>query len=107
MHCIDIYLEHYHNDKTPTTDLGLHEAEIFIKCLQTSNRDLTLQYYNKMYLQKCSLAMGVADSPDLANLYGWFFERNNPTLNDPLIPFYGQYIDDICTIVSATSEESL
>ena len=107
--CIDIvtefYLEHYHNGNVPTTEQGLREAEIFIKCLQVGNRELILQYDDKMYLQKRGLAMGVSDSPDLANLFGWFFECNNPTLNDPLIPFYGRYIDDICTIVYANSEE--
>ena len=48
--------------------------------------------------------MGVADSPDLANAYGWFFERWLDVLNNPVIPFYGRYIDDICCIVYASSE---
>ena len=49
--------------------------------------------------------MGVADSPDLANLYGHYFESQLRVLNDPLIPFYGRYIDDCLAIVYASSEQ--
>ena len=48
--------------------------------------------------------MGVADSPDLANLYGWYFEREAGILSDPTIPYYGRYIDDCFAIVYANSE---
>ena len=71
--CIDItcefYMEHYHKGVTPTDDTKLHEAHIFLRCLHVGNRELILRYKDKMYLQKHSLAMGVADSPDLANLF--------------------------------------
>ena len=70
--CIDItcefYMEFYHNSITPTNDSDLRKAELFIKCLQIGNRELILQYDDKMYLQKCGLAMGIMDSPNLANL---------------------------------------
>ena len=59
------------NNKIPQTEQKLREAEIFIKCLKLGNEELILQYDDNMYLQKRGLAMGVADSPDLANLYGW------------------------------------
>jgi hypothetical protein len=107
--CIDIvgafYMDHYHNGVTPTEDIKLHEAHIFLRCLAVGNQELILRYEDKMYLQKRGLAMGVADSPDLANLFGWFFERKCKILDDPLVPFYGRYIDDVFAIVYAHSEE--
>lgn len=48
--------------------------------------------------------MGVAGSPDLADLYGYWFERQLNLMNDPDIPFYGRYIDDCLAIVHASSE---
>jgi hypothetical protein len=98
-------MEFNHNSITPTNDSDLRKAELFIKCLQIGNRELILQYDDKMYLQKCGLAMGITDSPDLANLFGWHFERKCNILNDPLVPFYGRYIDDVFAIVYANSEE--
>ena len=47
--------------------------------------------------------MGVADSPDLANLYGWYYERKLKVLDDPDLAFYGRYIDDCLAIVAAAS----
>ena len=49
--------------------------------------------------------MGVADSPDLANLYGWFFECQGGILGDPSVAFYGRYIDDCLAIVYAETAE--
>jgi len=49
--------------------------------------------------------MGVADSPDLANLYGWYFEKECGILSSPDIPYYGRYIDDCFAIVYASSEQ--
>lgn len=49
--------------------------------------------------------MGVADSPDLANLYGWHFEKKAGVLEQPQIPFYGRYIDDCLAIVYASNEQ--
>lgn len=106
--CLDIvtemYLEYFWEGNTPTTTQGKHEATIFIKCLLAGNRDLITRYGDKYYLQKRGLAMGVADSPDLANLYGWKFERECKITDHPLIPFYGRYIDDCLAIVYASSK---
>ena len=61
--CIDItcevYMQYYHNGETPTNPYKLHEAEIFMECLQIGNRELILQFKNTHYLQKRGLAMGV------------------------------------------------
>lgn len=53
----------------------------------------------KVYLQKEGLAMGVAFSPDVTNLYGFFHEQFQlPPINDQLA-FYSKYIDDVFAIV--------
>jgi hypothetical protein len=66
--CIDItcelYMQHYHKGETPTTKQALHEADIFMKSLHEGNKELILQYNDKLYSQTRGLAMGVADSPD-------------------------------------------
>jgi hypothetical protein len=49
--------------------------------------------------------MGVADSPDLANLYGYYFEKRTNVLDHPDIFFYGRYINDCVAIVYAESEK--
>jgi len=71
--CINIvgafYMEFYHNGIMPTDTIKLHEAHIFLRCFNVGNQELILRYEDKMYLQKQGLAMGVADSPNLANLF--------------------------------------
>jgi hypothetical protein len=42
---------------------------------------------------------------NIANIYGWWFEKESNIMNQPAIPFYGRYIDDCLAIVYATSEE--
>ena len=49
--------------------------------------------------------MGISSSPTLANLLGWYYEREVNILNHPNIIFYGRYIDDCLAIVYAASEE--
>jgi hypothetical protein len=82
-------------------NLMLKQLELFRRCLQAGNRDLVMQFENRYYLQKRGLAMGVADSPDLANLFGAFFENKSGILTDPSVLFYGRYIDDCLAIVLA------
>ncbi|SJL12000.1 uncharacterized protein ARMOST_21447 [Armillaria ostoyae] len=105
--CIDcvvsLYREHYGDGVEVNNEEMLRAEQVFIKCLQTGNKNLVLRYGDSFYKQKSGLAMGVADSPDLANLYGHWFERQINLLNDPDIPFYGRYIDDCLAIVHASS----
>lgn len=113
-HCIDIVCQQYEdymcNDiaeldvSDPDQKQILLELELFTQCIITGNTNLVLQYGNQYYKQKQGLAMGVADSPDLANLYGWFFERKVSIMSHPQIAFYGRYIDDVFAIVYAESE---
>jgi hypothetical protein len=48
-------------------------------------------------------AMGVADGPNLANLYGYYYERKACVLEHPNIFYYGHYIDNCIAIVYAES----
>ena len=108
--CLDVvyqmYLMHYWWNRK-----DLHDSEPtavqrhFKRCMEVGNTELITQFQGQYYLQKRGLAMGVADSPDLANLYGWYFEDKVKILEHPLIPFYGRYIDDCLAIVYANSEE--
>ncbi|KAL5498076.1 hypothetical protein ACEPAH_2206 [Sanghuangporus vaninii] len=79
------------------------ELELFRRCLEVGNTKLVTQFQHDLYLQLRGLAMGVADSPDLANLYGWYFEDKMDIVHHPRIPLYGRYIDDCLAIVYADS----
>jgi len=50
--------------------------------------------------------MGVASSPDLANLYGCFFEDRAGIHSHPNVSFYGRYIDDCFGLVYAKNKLS-
>jgi hypothetical protein len=103
--CLDITAELYEEYVgKATTSEELREMEVFLLCLRTGNQNLITRYKDLVYKQRNGLAMGVADSPDLANLFGWFFERQVKILDHPLVPFYGRFIDDIFGIVYASSE---
>ena len=82
----------------------LLDLELFTRCLLVGNTHLITQFQGKYYEQLKGLAMGVASSPDLANCYGWFFERTSAALKDPRMGFYGRYIDDCIALVYASNE---
>ena len=111
--CLDIVVELY-NEYTNSlrgTDRGdgtLHDdydinmyQKMFKQAIHLANKDLIVQFKDKLYRQKKGLAMGVACSPDLANLFGWYFERKCNILNRPNIPFYRRFIDDCLAFVYA------
>ena len=113
-HCIDIVLDLY-EESVGTKGLSaeelnrldkktIHTLELFTRCLLVGNKHLITHFQGRYFEQMRGLAMGVADSPDLANLYGWFFERNSPVLQDARTAFYGRYIDDCFAIVYAATE---
>jgi hypothetical protein len=80
--------------------------EIFDHALQVGNEDLVLQFNGKYYRQEQGLAMGVADSPDIANLYGtWFEIIQGQAMNKPNVIYYKRYIDDVFAIITADSEQ--
>jgi len=111
-HCLDIVAEQYdnHHDLNrggagELDEATLREALVFHKCLKLGNLNLVTKFKDNYYRQTVGLAMGVADSPDLANLYGWYFEEKCNILNHPDVPLYGRYIDDCAAIVYASSEQ--
>jgi hypothetical protein len=67
--------------------------------LEVANNRLLFKFEDLIYLQTRGLAMGVADSPDLANLYGYFYEKQCFRQPADEIAFYKRYIDDIFSIV--------
>ena len=109
--CLDIvynmWYYHVYDDYGPDYDSPINRKiqDLFKRCLYVGNTELVTQFQNKFYLQNNGLAMGVADSPDLANLYGAYFETKNKVLENPAIAFYGRYIDDCLAIVYAESEQ--
>ena len=74
--------------------------------LRLSLTKLVCLYDGMLYEQLRGLAMGVAESPDVANLFGCHFEEKVNVMADERIPFYGRYIDDCFSIVRAQSCES-
>ena len=83
--------------------------DAFELAAQVGNSNLITQFEGKFYLQKRGLAMGVADSPVLANLYSASTEvppSRLPKHKYPAGPllFYRRYIDDCFCIVLAQSE---
>ena len=101
----DLYFEFYWNIATHDDHRNRIQQNVFKRCLDVGNTNLITQFQNRVYLQLNGLAMGVADSPDLANLYGYWYERAGGIMDDDRIHFYGRYIDDCLAIVYAESEQ--
>jgi hypothetical protein len=75
------------------------------ECLIAADEFLLMQFNGKYYIQNRGLAMGVACSPDLANVYGAYHEMGLKINEQPFIAFYGRYIDDVLALVYAPNEE--
>lgn len=94
---LDIWDEHYALDPEP---IPRHMLEL---ALEVALNNLIVQFGEQTYKQTRGLAMGVACSPDVANLFGHFHEALIvPNLNKLL--FYKRYIDDVFALVEANSE---
>jgi hypothetical protein len=108
-YCIEImfnqYMEFYWN--IPNHDNHLNRAQqcFFKGCMEVGNTRLLMQFQDKVYEQLNGLAMGVAYSPDLANLYGAYFKQKCKILENNNIHYYGLYIDDCVAIVYAELEQ--
>ena len=108
-HCMDIVYDQYlefHWAVRDHDDLrNRHMQDFFKACMEVGNTRLLTQFQNQVYEQLNGLAMGVACSPDLANLYGAYFENKCKVLEHNDIYYYGRYIDDCLAIVYAESEQ--
>ncbi|KAF7764097.1 hypothetical protein Agabi119p4_8634 [Agaricus bisporus var. burnettii] len=87
-----------------SVDKASEYLHLFRECLSAADDNLLCQFDGKYFKQKRGLAMGVASSPDLANLYGVWHELRSEVLKSPDVAFYGRYIDDVLALVYATSE---
>ena len=81
----------------------LAQKHVFSACLKLATRDLIFDFMDRTYRQSKGLAMGVANSPDLANLFGCHYEEQILPIDD--IPFFGRFIDDVLAVVYADSLE--
>jgi len=86
-------------------DKDAKEILMFRQVLSIANDNLLCQFDGKIFQQERGLAMGVSCSPDLANLYGCFFEERANIHSHPNVPFYGRFIDDCIGLVYALDEE--
>ena len=81
-----------------------NEFELFVDLVELVNRNMVFTFQGEAYQQLDGLVMGLACSPDLANLYAARLEEQIvPHLNAVL--FYRRYIDDCFAIVEADSYE--
>jgi hypothetical protein len=78
---------------------------IFKCAIEIGNTKLITQLGNRYFEQLNGVAMGVADSPDLANLYGYHFEKRSGILTHSQVIYYGRYIDDCLALVYANSAD--
>lgn len=83
------------------------EVDALWQALLVANRDLVMKFQDQTYVQKRGLAMGVACSPNVANLYAAQFEEELASEFLPFIKFYTRYIDDVFMIVSAKTREDV
>ena len=114
--CMDVITTMYeewllNNSKNSTLPLlepnspenNLVKLKIFKRAIEIGNTQLITQHGDRFFEQLNGLAMGVADSPDLACLWGYYFEKRSNILSHAQVAFYGRYIDDILGIVYAES----
>lgn len=93
---VDSYVaEYYERNPSP-------ESFVVREALHWINNDLMFEFQGQFYHQKDGLAMGLACSPDIANLYTCHFEDINPAFHR--LPFYGRYMDDCIAICHGSSE---
>ncbi|GJF01010.1 hypothetical protein PsYK624_173150, partial [Phanerochaete sordida] len=88
-------------------ELDVKQVRLFRTCFNVANRGLIIKFGTEYAEQIRGLAMGIACSPDLAQLYGSYFE--NPILASPdmkqRFAYFGRYLDDVLGIVYASSAE--
>jgi len=105
------YLIEYYGSFSEELDLDWVPRDVnnicmFREALSIANDKLLCQFDGKIYRQVRGLAMGVASSPNLANLYSYFFEDRVGIHSHPDVFFYGRYIDDYLGLVYAKDELS-
>ena len=69
--------------------------------LTTALSNLVVEHNGLPFLQTKGIAMGVACSPDIANIYA--IPADKEILSHPAVLFYRRYIDDIFAVIQAPS----
>jgi hypothetical protein len=80
------------------------KVDVFQRMFDIANLELVMRFQDQLFVQRKGLAMGVASSPDIANLYGAYFEESI-VKEDKDILFYRRYIDDVLGLVVADTPE--
>jgi hypothetical protein len=102
---LEYMARHFAADSPLAEEVCAQWLKLFQECLTAADDELLCQFQGRYFKQARGLAMGVASSPDLANLYGCYHENQCEVLESEDVPFYGRYIDDVLALVYATSEE--
>ncbi|KAB5587902.1 hypothetical protein CTheo_8655 [Ceratobasidium theobromae] len=76
----------------------------FEECLDAADETVVMRFQDDWYVQTDGLSMGVAHAPDMANLYGSFYENQIIPSIEGLL-YYGRYIDDVFFVIKAPSAE--
>ena len=99
--CLELVLDWCKS--TILSDKSVEERRLFTSCFMCANRGLVIDFNGETAEQIKGLAMGIACSPDLANLYGAHFEEQFMSRPDiaSRVPFYGRYLDDVLALVYA------
>ncbi|KEP45355.1 reverse transcriptase, partial [Rhizoctonia solani 123E] len=80
-------------------------GSFFEECLDVADSTVVMRFQDDWYVQTDGLSMGVAHAPDMANLYGSYYENQIiPTLGKNIL-YYGRYIDDVFFVVRAPNAE--
>ena len=95
----------YYKDTVPTPSIEMRA--MLRQALSVAFRDLVVQFKGRYFKQKKGVAMGVACSPDGANIFAAPFEEQfmNSEIAIRHVVFYGRYIDDVFFIVEANSPD--
>jgi hypothetical protein len=107
--CIESCKQYYKEICAPS----LSEQAVMLQALNVAFKNLVFEFNGGYYLQKEGIAMGVACSPDGANIFAAVheevaLEKERLQPSGSRIPFYGRYIDDGFMIVYAeTADDAL
>ncbi|CCO36879.1 hypothetical protein BN14_11026 [Rhizoctonia solani AG-1 IB] len=78
----------------------------FEECLDVADSTVIMRFQDDWFAQTDGLSMGVAHAPDMANLYGSYYENKIiPSLGKDIL-YYGRYIDDVFFVVRAKSADA-
>ena len=101
----NVPLKAIHNvvEEAATKDHGQIKGHLAREFCSIANNYLVFRYGSELFLQTDGLAMGVARSPHIANLYAAKYEQDMIKDSNTLLD--KRYIDDIFTIIIASTKE--